>query len=106
MRVASVDDVEPGDVIKVYVDDEPVALANVGGDFFAVSDTCSHEYVMLSEGWLDDYDIECPQHGSKFDVRTGAVDGPPATQPVDAFETKVENNEVFVGKLKTRSKDV
>lgn len=106
MRVASVDDVKPGEVIQVYVNDEPIALSNVGGDFFAISDTCSHEYVMLSEGWLDEHDIECPQHGSRFDVRTGAVDGLPATQPVDAFEIKIENNEVFVGELKTRSQNV
>ena len=94
--VARLDDVKPGQVIQVEVDDEPVAIANADGEIFAVSDICTHEYVFLSEGWIEGHDIECPQHGSRFDLETGQPSGPPATQPLPRYEVKVEDNEIYV----------
>lgn len=95
-KVASAGDLDDGDVKQVHYADEPVCLANVDGEFLAVSDVCSHEYVMLSGGWLDGEDIECPQHGSKFNMRTGAVDNLPATLPIPVYDVKVEGNDIFV----------
>lgn len=96
MRVGSVHDVKPGDVIRVFADDEPVALANLNGELLAVGDVCSHEYVELHEGWIEDDAIECPQHGSRFDLRTGAVMGLPATRPIPVYEVKVDGEDVYV----------
>jgi 3-phenylpropionate/trans-cinnamate dioxygenase ferredoxin component len=96
MRVASVSDVKPGDVIQVEVDDEPVALANTGDEFLATSDICSHEYVELSQGWVEGDEIECPQHGSMFNMRTGEVLNPPATQPIPTYEVRVEGQDVYL----------
>jgi 3-phenylpropionate/trans-cinnamate dioxygenase ferredoxin subunit len=95
-KVASVDDVKPGNIVQVEVDGESVALANTGDEFLATSDVCSHEYVMLSGGWLEDDEIECPQHGSRFNMRTGEVLNPPATQPIAPYQTKVEGRDVYV----------
>jgi 3-phenylpropionate/trans-cinnamate dioxygenase ferredoxin subunit len=95
VRVAGTSEVKPGGVIEVEVDGEPVVLANTGKEFLALSDICSHEYVMLHEGWLEDDEIECPQHGSKFNMRTGAVRNPPATQPVAPYEVRVEGQDVY-----------
>lgn len=94
--VARVGDVKPGQVIQVEVDEEPVAVANVDGEIRAFSDVCTHEYVMLSEGWLEGDEIECPQHGSRFDTRTGEVSGPPATQPLPIYEVKLEDSQIYV----------
>ena len=96
VRVAAVDDVKPGDVIEVEVDDEPVVLANTGSEFLAASDICSHEYVLLHDGWLEGETIECPQHGSKFNMRTGEVLNAPATQPIEVYEAKVDGQDVYV----------
>lgn len=96
VRVAAVDDIKPGDVIQVEVDEEPVVLANTGSDFLATTDICSHEYVLLHDGWLEGETIECPQHGSKFDMRTGEVLNPPATQPIPVYEVKVDGQDVYV----------
>ena len=96
VRVAAVDDVKPGDVIQVEVDDEPVVVANTGSEFLATTDICSHEYVLLHDGWLEGETIECPQHGSKFDMRTGEVLNPPATQPIAVYEVKVDGTDVYV----------
>ena len=96
VRVASTSDVKPGDILLVEVGDEPVALANTGDEFLATSDICSHEYVELHEGWLEGDEIECPQHGSKFNMRTGEVLNPPATQPIAPYEVKVEGEDVYL----------
>lgn len=95
-RVASVEEVAPGEVKQVIADDEPVCLANAGGEILATSDICSHEYVLLSEGWLERDEIECPQHGSKFNMRTGEVINLPATQPIPVYDVKVEGSDIFV----------
>jgi nitrite reductase/ring-hydroxylating ferredoxin subunit len=96
VRVAAVDDIKPGDVIQVEVDDEPVVVANTGSEFLATTDICSHEYVLLHDGWLEGETIECPQHGSKFDMRTGEVLNPPATQPIAVYEVKVNGSDVYL----------
>jgi len=96
VRVAGVEDVKAGSIIQVEVDGEPVALANTGEEFLATTDICSHDYVLLHDGWLEDDEIECPQHGSRFNMRTGKVLNPPATQPIAPYETRVEGHDVYV----------
>ena len=95
-RVAGVGDVGPGEHIRVEVDGKAVLLANIGGEFCAVSDLCTHEHANLSDGFLMGSRIECPLHGSMFDVTTGEVKGLPATIPLPTFETKVEGGDVYV----------
>lgn len=96
VRVASVDDVKPGKVIQVEVGEELIALANVDGGLLAVSDVCSHEYVLLHDGWVEDDHIECPQHGSMFSLRTGNVVNLPATQPIQTFRVRVDGDDVLI----------
>ena len=96
VKVATVGDVKPGEIARVEVGGEPVCLGNVGGEMLAICDICSHEYVELHEGWLEGDEVECPQHGSRFSMRTGAVRGLPATRPVPAYEVKVEGEDVYL----------
>jgi nitrite reductase/ring-hydroxylating ferredoxin subunit len=96
IKVGTVDDVKPGTVVQVEVEGEPVCLANTGEEFLATTDICSHDYVELHGGWLEDDEIECPQHGSRFNMRTGKVLNPPATQSIAPYETKVEGRDVYV----------
>lgn len=96
VKVTTVDGVKPGAVVQVEVEGEPVCLANTGDEFLATSDICSHDYVELHDGWLEEDEIECPQHGSRFNMRTGKVLNPPATQSIAPYETKVEGQDVYV----------
>src|SRR5215216_7110444 len=75
----------------------PISLIRTGdGDVYAVIDVCSHEEYPLSEGWIEDHTIECALHGSRFDLRTGEPDSPPALRPVQIFPVKVEGTDVLV----------
>ena len=78
------------------VDDQEVAVARQGEEFFAVEDTCSHAAVALSEGDVEDCTIECWLHGSRFDLRTGKPTGLPATEPVATFPIEVRADGVYV----------
>ena len=78
------------------VDDRLVVLANVGGEYFAIDDVCTHDGGPLSEGQLCNHAIACPRHGAKFDLRTGAALTMPATQPTIAHEVKLEGSDIFI----------
>lgn len=95
-RVASVGEIKAGELKGILVDGQEVLLANLDGEIRATSDVCSHEFVLLHDGWLEEDEVECPQHGSKFDLRSGNVRGLPATEPISLYEVKVEGEDIFV----------
>ena len=96
-RVASVDEV-PGDSLKrVEAGETPVCLAHAeDGGFYALNDICTHEEFSLSDGELWGMDVECPQHGSRFNLVTGKVTGLPAVIPATTYPVIVEGSDVFV----------
>jgi 3-phenylpropionate/trans-cinnamate dioxygenase ferredoxin subunit len=97
VKVATVDEVPPGSVTTVLVEDERVAIFNVDGEFYAIADTCTHAESSLSEGELNGYVIECPLHGARFDVRDGRVLSMPAVVGVESFAIKVEGQDLLIG---------
>ncbi len=93
IEVARVEDVPPGTAKVVTAGDHLLALVNVDGTFYAVDNECTHRGGDLGEGEMnpdwDDWALECPLHASVFDVRTGEVLSPPATEPVHAYPVEV-----------------
>ena len=92
------DDVAPGSARRVDVDGHRLALVRIGDDFYVIGDECSHEDYSLSEGdvWEDECEIECPKHGSTFDLRTGDPQTLPATRPVPVYEVRLDGDDVVV----------
>jgi 3-phenylpropionate/trans-cinnamate dioxygenase ferredoxin subunit len=80
----------------VEIGDKSIALCNVGGEFYAIENVCTHDDGILVGGDIEGASIECPRHGAKFDVRTGEVLSMPAVYPVKTFETKVEDDTIYV----------
>jgi 3-phenylpropionate/trans-cinnamate dioxygenase ferredoxin component len=89
MTVAKVGEIPEGGVKVVRVDDDPVAVFHVGGQYYALADLCTHDGGELSDGALDGHVIECARHGARFDVRTGAVLAMPATGAVPRHAVRV-----------------
>lgn len=102
--VAKLDDIVDGDMMQVVVKGDVVGLYRVGGTIYAIGDICTHEEAYLTEGDFEpeELEVECPLHGSRFNVETGDVRILPATRPVDVFEAKVEGDEILVGPKRTR----
>ncbi len=96
VRVCKTEELKPGMATRVELDGTPVAVVNVDGSFYAVADTCTHEEASLSEGTVEDDTIECPKHGAVFHLPTGDVRSLPATKPVATFETKIEDEDLYV----------
>ena len=89
-------DAFPQGASRLELGGRALALFRIGEVFYVIGDTCSHALASLSEGDLWDYDVECPLHGSEFDVRTGVPRNLPATQPVPVFEVRVADGRVQV----------
>ncbi len=96
IRVASTNDIPPGEMIVVEVGGDEVAIANVGGEFFAFSNSCTHRGGPLGEGILIGDVVECPFHAGQFNVRTGEAVAPPPTEAVQTYSVKVEGGEISV----------
>jgi 3-phenylpropionate/trans-cinnamate dioxygenase ferredoxin subunit len=94
MTVAKVGEIPEGGVKVVRVDDDPVAVFHVGGQYYALADLCTHDGGELSDGTLDGYVIECERHGARFDIRTGAVLAMPATAAVPRHAVRVIGDQI------------
>ena len=100
-RVCSTGDVPEVGALRVEVETPsgPLAVAVVrdeDGDLHAISDTCSHQAVSLSEGEVVGCEIECWLHGSAFDLRTGRPSSLPAVHPVPVYALEVDGDDVLV----------
>src|SRR5919199_3970188 len=98
VKLATVHDIPENEVRAFEYDGQRIAIYHAGDTFYATTDICSHAYAELSEGFLEpeDYTIECPLHGSRFDIRTGAVLSLPAYEPIATFPVRVDGEEIFV----------
>lgn len=97
-RLCSEADISEGEVKKCAAGEAVLALARIAGAFYCVDDTCTHGEFSLSEGEVDveECTLECPKHGSLFDLKTGEAITLPATRPVRVYEVLLEAGEVYV----------
>jgi glycine betaine catabolism B len=99
VKVAETKDIQPTNMKTVEVAGEKICLASVEkGKYYAIRNTCTHMGGPLADGTLEGYEVECPWHGSKFDIRTGNVTRPPAKIPEPTYEVKVDSNDILIRK--------
>ena len=90
------DGVPEDDVIAVQVAGRDVALYKVDGSIFATDNICTHGHARLCDGFLDGYEIECPLHQGKFDIRDGRGTCAPVTEDVRSYLVRIEAGRVFL----------
>ena len=96
VKVGRADEIVPGEKKIFEADGIMVVVVNLDGEYFCVEDVCTHDGGPLGEGQLDDSQLVCPRHGSRFDVRTGDALTLPAVEPVATYQVKVENGDLLV----------
>jgi 3-phenylpropionate/trans-cinnamate dioxygenase ferredoxin subunit len=98
VTLCKVDELEPGQARRFDVGGHRIALVRIADEFHAVSDRCSHEDYSLAEGevWVEEREIECPRHGSTFDLLSGKPCSLPATHPIAVYEVEVADGVVSV----------
>ncbi len=96
LAVANAADIPQGDYAQLEIDGVLVAVFNVGGQFYAIDDICTHDGGELAGGAVEGDVVICPRHGARFCLRTGAALTPPAYEPVRTYETRINNGVVEV----------
>lgn len=101
VRVCSTSDLPEVGAVPARIGAQTIAVVrDSAGDIHAIDDTCSHANVSLSEGDVEDGEIECWLHGSRFDLRSGRPTGLPATAPIAVYPVKIDGDDVFVSVTK------
>jgi nitrite reductase/ring-hydroxylating ferredoxin subunit len=96
IRVASTADVPEGEALAVQVKGLTLAVYHVGDEWFCSDNVCTHEFALLTDGWLEGHIIECPLHAGRFDVRTGKGLGDPIDTDLKVFPVRIEGDDVLV----------
>lgn len=96
ISVCKVDELPYGAVKIIEVEGEEIGVFNANGDYYAIEDRCSHDDGPLAEGEFDPVacTVECPRHGSLFDLKSGTPKTLPAYVPVETFKVTVEDDTV------------
>lgn len=90
-------DLHNGERLFVEIDNRPIVVFNIAGQYYAIGDVCTHDEGPLGDGILEEYNIVCPRHGAEFDVRTGKVMMMPAVVDIPAYPVKIVDGNLFVG---------
>lgn len=98
VRVAKAADIPPGEMHAAEAGGKQIAVFHLAdGGWHATSNVCTHAFALLSDGWFDGTEIECPLHAARFDVCTGKALGPPAEEDLATYAVRIEDGAVLVG---------
>jgi 3-phenylpropionate/trans-cinnamate dioxygenase ferredoxin subunit len=96
ITVARAGEIPEGGVKVVRIEDQTIAVFFVGGRYYALDDVCTHDGGPLASGFVEGVEIECPRHGARFDLATGAALTLPAVSPVTTYEVKLEGDDIGI----------
>ena len=96
VRAAAANDIPEGTIKVFEIEQTRFIIAHTTEGFFAVADECSHDAGPIGQGRIRGTEVVCPRHGARFDLKTGAVTGPPAIAPINSYPLKLENGDLFV----------
>jgi nitrite reductase/ring-hydroxylating ferredoxin subunit len=95
-KIASVKSFKPGKMMGVQSQGRDILVADVGGNYYAIGNVCTHEQCNLADGVLEGEVVQCPCHGSSFNVKTGQVVTGPAEKPEPTYQLKVAGDQIML----------
>lgn len=95
--IGSIDEVKQGERFFVEIDGQPIVILNINEQYYAIADVCSHDDGPVGEGTLEGFEIVCPRHGARFDVRDGKVLALPAFVDIPSYPVRVTNDQIEIG---------
>ena len=98
VRLCSADDLLPGEARRFDVDGHRICVVRIGDDVYGIGDRCSHADYSLSDGdvYVEEFEVECPKHGSAFSLTTGEPQSLPAVKPVPVYDVRRVGDDVEV----------
>lgn len=96
VKALKTSEVGDGEMKTVSVAGKKILIAHIGGEFFAIGDTCTHLGCSLGEGTLNGSAVTCPCHGGKFDLASGRVISGPPEKPAASYPVKIDGDDLMV----------
>ncbi|MEJ2263259.1 MAG: non-heme iron oxygenase ferredoxin subunit [Anaerolineales bacterium] len=97
IAIGPTDELTNGERLFVEIDEEPIVVFNIAGQYYAVGDVCSHDDGPVGDGELEGFEVICPRHGARFDVRSGKVLSLPAIVDIPAYPVRVVDGQLEIG---------
>lgn len=96
-RAASLNDIPEGEMLALNLDGTKVALYRLdSGEVYATANVCTHEYALLTDGWLEGCEVECPLHSGRFDVRNGKALCEPLKRDVRTYPVRIDGDDIYL----------
>jgi 3-phenylpropionate/trans-cinnamate dioxygenase ferredoxin subunit len=95
--VGSVEELEEGGRLFIEIDQQPIVILRISGEYYAIADVCSHDDGPVGEGAIEGFEIICPRHGARFNFRTGKVLALPAFVDIPAYPVRVVDGQLEIG---------
>lgn len=95
-KACPLSELAPGEAMRLNTSPPIAVFHTEDGELFALDDTCTHQDASLADGWVEDCWVECPLHASRFNLRDGTVDAPPAKMPVRSHEVTVIDGDIMI----------
>lgn len=97
VTIGPAEEVGDGERLFIEIDEEQIVVFNIGGQYYAIGDVCSHDDGPLGDGEVEGFEVSCPRHGARFDVRNGKVLSLPAIVDIPAYPVRVEEGQIEIG---------
>jgi 3-phenylpropionate/trans-cinnamate dioxygenase ferredoxin subunit len=95
--VGSIEELNEGQRLFIEIDGLPIVIININGQYYAIADVCSHDDGPVGEGTLEGFEIICPRHGARFDIRNGRVLALPAFVDIPSYPVRVIDGQIEIG---------
>ncbi len=97
VAVGTVEELAEGERLFIEIDGQPIVIIRMKNEYYAIADVCSHDDGPVGEGALEGYEIICPRHGARFDIRTGQVLALPAFVDIPAYPVRIVGDQIEIG---------
>jgi 3-phenylpropionate/trans-cinnamate dioxygenase ferredoxin subunit len=97
IKIAAVQEIPENERLFIEINERPIVIFSLNGEYFATGDICSHDRGPIGEGQIEGYEVICPRHGARFDIRTGKVTRFPAASDIPSYPVKVEDGYLYLG---------
>jgi 3-phenylpropionate/trans-cinnamate dioxygenase ferredoxin component len=97
IRITSVQEIPDGERLFFEIDELPIVLYALNGNYYATGDQCSHDGGPIGEGQIEGNEIICPRHGARFDIRTGKVTRFPAVKDIPCYPVRIVEDQIEIG---------
>ena len=97
ISIGSVGELQDGQRLFIDIDELKIVVFNISGNYYAIADVCSHDDGPVGEGNIEGFEIGCPRHGARFDIRTGKALSLPAFVDIPAYPVRIVNGDIEIG---------